>query len=46
VDIKDYKLFIGIKYSTAKVSFSESHGLKNSTASVTEGVPDFVSDIK
>jgi hypothetical protein len=46
MDIKQYKLFIGIKYSAAKVSFSESHGLQDNTASVTEGVQNFVSDIK
>jgi len=46
MDIKQYNLFIGIKHSTAKVSFSESHELKDNTASVTEGVPGFVSNIK
>ena len=46
MDIKQYNLFIGIKHSTAKVSFSESHELKDNTASVTERVPGFVSNIK
>jgi len=42
MDIKQYKLFIGTKHCTGKVSFSESHGLKDNAASVTEGVPGFV----
>jgi hypothetical protein len=46
MDIKQYKVFIGIKYSAAKVSFSKSHGLQDNTASGTEGVPNFVLGIK
>ena len=40
------KLYISIKYSTAKVSFSESQGLKDNTTSATERISDFVSNIK
>lgn len=46
MDIKQYKLCISIKYCTDEVAFSESHGLKDRTMSVTEGAPAFVSNIK